>query len=226
LQILFEDDDLLVLDKAAGMVVHPGAGNQEHTLVNALLSHCTTLSGIGGKERPGIVHRLDKETSGCLVVAKNDIAHRELSRQFAARTLKKVYLALVSGRVKNPAGFVDAPIERHPGSPTAHGCVEDAARALSAHGVSRVGVGRRDEPRRVHAPQWPHASNPCAHAPPRASPARRQSIWGESVESIRASDVACLEAGLHASESGDWREFEAPVPADFNEALGRLGLAV
>ena len=69
LQILFEDEDLLVLDKAAGMVVHPGAGNQEHTLVNALLSHCRTLSGIGGKERPGIVHRLDKETSGCLVVA-------------------------------------------------------------------------------------------------------------------------------------------------------------
>src|SRR5438128_9246380 len=87
--ILFEDDDLIVLDKPAGMVVHPGAGNQEHTLVNALLNHCRTLSGIGGKERPGIVHRLDKETSGCLVVAKNDTAHRELSRQFAARTMKK-----------------------------------------------------------------------------------------------------------------------------------------
>ncbi len=88
LQILFEDEDLLVIDKPAGMVVHPGAGNLEHTLVNALLHHCHALSGIGGKERPGIVHRLDKETSGCLVVAKNDAAHRELSRQFAARTLK------------------------------------------------------------------------------------------------------------------------------------------
>ncbi len=84
LNVLFEDDDLIVINKPAGLTVHPGAGQREHTLVNALLSHCRTLSGIGGKERPGIVHRLDKETSGCLVVAKNDIAHRELSRQFAA----------------------------------------------------------------------------------------------------------------------------------------------
>ncbi|HMJ06708.1 MAG TPA: RluA family pseudouridine synthase, partial [Chthoniobacterales bacterium] len=82
--VLHEDGDLIVLDKPAGLVVHPGAGNAEHTLVNALLHHCPTLSGIGGKERPGIVHRLDKETSGCLVVAKNDATHRELSKQFAA----------------------------------------------------------------------------------------------------------------------------------------------
>src|SRR5882757_8076534 len=82
LEILFEDNDLVVVNKPAGLVVHPGAGHREHTLVNALLNHCSMLSGIGGKERPGIVHRLDKETSGCLVVAKNDIAHRELSKQF------------------------------------------------------------------------------------------------------------------------------------------------
>src|SRR5437764_1012054 len=86
LEILFEDDDLIVINKPAGMTVHPGAGHHEHTLVNALLHHCSTLSGIGGKERPGIVHRLDKETSGCLVAATNDIAHRELSKQFATRT--------------------------------------------------------------------------------------------------------------------------------------------
>ena len=89
LDILFEDDDLLVINKPAGMVVHPGAGNTSRTLVNALLAHCRTLSGIGGKERPGIVHRLDKETSGCLVVAKNDAAHQSLSRQFAERTVEK-----------------------------------------------------------------------------------------------------------------------------------------
>src|SRR5205085_9872023 len=88
LEILYEDDDLIVINKPAGLVVHPGAGHREHTLVNALLHHCPTLSGIGGQERPGIVHRLDKETSGCLVVAKNDFAHLELSRQFAARTEK------------------------------------------------------------------------------------------------------------------------------------------
>ena len=114
LNILFEDDDLLVINKPAGMVVHPGAGNTTHTLVNALLAHCRTLSGIGGKERPGIVHRLDKETSGCLVVAKNDATHQSLSRQFAERTVEKIYLALVAGTMRKAHGIIEASIGRHP----------------------------------------------------------------------------------------------------------------
>ncbi len=114
LEILFEDDDLLVLNKPAGLIVHPGAGNQTHTLVNALLYHCPNLSGIGGQQRPGIVHRLDKETSGCLVVAKNDVAHQDLSRQFAEREVKKIYLAIVAGTLKRPRGTIDAAIGRHP----------------------------------------------------------------------------------------------------------------
>src|SRR6266481_4978805 len=114
LDVLFEEEDLIVINKPAGLTVHPGAGQREHTLVNALLSYCTTLSGIGGKERPGIVHRLDKETSGCLVVAKNDTAHRELSKQFAARTVEKIYLALVAGKLRKPAGIIDEKIGRHP----------------------------------------------------------------------------------------------------------------
>jgi 23S rRNA pseudouridine1911/1915/1917 synthase len=114
LEILFEDDDLLVVNKPAGLVVHPGAGNQRHTLVNALLYHCTSLSGIGGKQRPGIVHRLDRETSGCLVAVKNDVAHQHLSRQFAEREVKKIYLALVSGTPKRPRGTIEVPIGRHP----------------------------------------------------------------------------------------------------------------
>src|SRR4051812_37564278 len=114
LEILFEDDDLLVLNKPAGLVVHPGAGHQQHTLVNALLAHCKNLSVIGGKERPGIVHRLDKETSGALVVAKNDAAHRDLSKQFADRTTGKVYLALVAGTPRKSFGTIDAAIARHP----------------------------------------------------------------------------------------------------------------
>ncbi len=114
LEILFEDDDLLVLNKPAGLVVHPGAGNQTHTLVNALLHHCTNLSGIGGKQRPGIVHRLDKETSGCLVVAKNDGAHQQLARQFAEREVEKIYLALAAGLFKRRRGTIDAAIGRHP----------------------------------------------------------------------------------------------------------------
>jgi 23S rRNA pseudouridine1911/1915/1917 synthase len=114
LEILFEDDDLLVLNKPAGLVVHPGAGHAQHTLVNALLHHCPSLSGIGGKERPGIVHRLDKETSGCLVVAKNDEAHRGLSEQFAERSVEKIYLALVAGKLRKGAGIIEASIGRHP----------------------------------------------------------------------------------------------------------------
>src|SRR6267378_3097568 len=114
LEILFEDDDLIVINKPAGLVVHPGAGHREHTLVNALLNHCSMLSGIGGKERPGIVHRLDKDTSGCLVVAKNDEAHRGLSSQFAARTVEKVYLALVRGKLRKGSGVIEADIGRHP----------------------------------------------------------------------------------------------------------------
>src|SRR5450755_4161441 len=96
LDILFEDNSLLVINKPAGLVVHPAAGNEEHTLVNALLFHChDSLSGIGGVARPGIVHRLDKETSGCLVVAKNDETHIALSAQFAERRVKKIYHAIV-----------------------------------------------------------------------------------------------------------------------------------
>src|SRR5580698_9402603 len=115
LDILFEDKDLLVLNKPAGLVVHPAAGHEEHTLVNALLHHCAgQLSGIGGVARPGIVHRLDKETSGCLVVAKNDEAHIALAEQFAGRTLEKIYHAIVCGQVPRARGEMRAAIARHP----------------------------------------------------------------------------------------------------------------
>ncbi len=114
LDILFEDEHLLVLHKPAGMVVHPGAGNFTGTLVSALLHHCGELSSVGGVQRPGIVHRLDKETSGCLVVAKTDASHQSLSEQFAGREVKKVYLAVTVGAPRYRTGKVDAPIERHP----------------------------------------------------------------------------------------------------------------
>jgi 23S rRNA pseudouridine1911/1915/1917 synthase len=113
LAILHEDSDLLVVNKPAGLVVHPGAGNDTGTLVHALLHHCRDLSGIGGVERPGIVHRLDKETSGCLVIAKNDFAHQALSGQFAGRSVEKTYLAIVEGTPRWPSGIIDAPIDRH-----------------------------------------------------------------------------------------------------------------
>ena len=115
LDILFEDESLLVVNKPPGLVVHPAAGHEEHTLVNALLHHCRgSLSGIGGVARPGIVHRLDKETSGCLVVAKNDITHLALAEQFASRTVKKIYHALVCGVPVREGGEIHAAIARHP----------------------------------------------------------------------------------------------------------------
>jgi 23S rRNA pseudouridine1911/1915/1917 synthase len=115
LDILFEDKSLLVVNKPAGLVVHPAAGHEEHTLVNALLHHCKgSLSGIGGVARPGIVHRLDKETSGCLVIAKNDGTHLALSEQFASREVKKIYHALVCGEPGRATGEIRAAIARHP----------------------------------------------------------------------------------------------------------------
>ena len=115
LDILFEDRSLLVLNKPAGLVVHPAAGHEEHTLVNALLHHCRgSLSGIGGVARPGIVHRLDKETSGCLVIAKNDGTHLALSRQFAAREVGKIYNAILCGELARDSGEIRAAIARHP----------------------------------------------------------------------------------------------------------------
>ena len=114
LQILYEDDDLAVVVKPCGMVVHPAAGNEDGTLVNALLFHLKNLSGIGGALRPGIVHRLDKDTSGLLLVAKNDATHAALSDALKARTIHKTYRAVARGAFKEPTGVVEAPIGRSP----------------------------------------------------------------------------------------------------------------
>jgi 23S rRNA pseudouridine1911/1915/1917 synthase len=113
LKVAFEDEHLLVVDKPAGLVVHPAAGNLDGTLVNALLHHCGgSLSGIGGVARPGIVHRIDKDTSGLLVVAKTDVAHEGLAKQFAAHSVDRRYLAIVSGVPKSSEGMIDAPLAR------------------------------------------------------------------------------------------------------------------
>jgi 23S rRNA pseudouridine1911/1915/1917 synthase len=114
LEILYEDADVVVINKPAGMVVHQGAGNSTGTLVNALLGHCDDLSGIGGELRPGIVHRIDKDTSGILVVAKNDRAHQSLSEQFRLHSVKRVYRALVFGAPREESGRIESAIGRHP----------------------------------------------------------------------------------------------------------------
>lgn len=114
LKIIYEDSEILVIDKPSGMVVHPGAGNKKGTLVNALLGRGSPLSSVGGMQRPGIVHRLDKDTSGILLVAKNNNAHRVLQSQFESRSLSKTYIAIVKGRVEFEQGHIDKPIGHHP----------------------------------------------------------------------------------------------------------------
>ena len=115
IDVIYEDDDIIVVNKKSGMVVHPAAGNPDGTLVNALLYHCgDSLSGVGGVARPGIVHRIDKDTSGLLVVAKNDAAHLSLSEQLKTHSVSRVYHAVVVGNLKEPSGTVNEPIGRHP----------------------------------------------------------------------------------------------------------------
>lgn len=151
LDIVYEDKDLIVIDKPAGLVVHPAAGNQTGTLVNALIAHCgASLSGIGGEKRPGIVHRLDKDTSGLLVVAKNDKAHRSLSAQFAdhGRTnqLSRGYIALSWGVPKPDRGTIDAPIARDPRSRVKMAVRKGGKEAVTHYEVLRKYLGADEKP--------------------------------------------------------------------------------
>ncbi len=134
LQIMYEDSDLLVVNKPKGMVVHPAAGNHSGTLVNALLAHCgNSLSGINGVIRPGIVHRIDKDTSGLLIVAKNDFAHKNLAAQIKAHSFTRIYEAVVHGDLKEDDGTIDAPIGRHPVNRKKMAVTEKNARSAVTH---------------------------------------------------------------------------------------------
>jgi 23S rRNA pseudouridine1911/1915/1917 synthase len=218
LEILFEDDDLIVINKPPGLVVHPGAGHREHTLVNALLNHCETLSGIGGKERPGIVHRLDKETSGCLVVAKNDAAHRDLSKQFAARTVEKIYLALVAGKLRKPTGVIEEKIGRHP----VH------RKRMSA--ITLRGRAAKTEYRAVRSSDWATLIECRLHSG-RTHQIRvhlhhlGHPVLGDKVYAPRLAKDFPRQM-LHAWKLGfrhprieEWKSFEAPLPHDFAAAI-------
>jgi 23S rRNA pseudouridine1911/1915/1917 synthase len=223
LTILYEDDDLIVINKAPGMTVHPGAGHREHTLVNALLHHCSTLSGIGGKERPGIVHRLDKETSGCLVAAKNDAAHRELSKQFTARTVEKIYLALVAGKLRKETGVIESKIGRHPvhrqrmsvSSPRGRAAKTEYRVLRSSEQASliecRLHSGRTHQIR-VHLH---HLGNPVLG----------DKIYAPSlVKNFPRQMLHAWKLGFQHPRTGEWRTFEAPLPADFKQAIEETGL--
>ena len=134
LDIVYEDEDLIVVNKERGMVVHPAPGHPDGTLVNALLFHCgDSLSGIGGEKRPGIVHRIDKDTSGLLIVAKNDFAHQALSAQLADRSLSRVYEAVVRGRLREETGTINRPIGRHPTDRKRMAVTEKNSRSAVTH---------------------------------------------------------------------------------------------
>src|SRR5215472_8872071 len=221
LTILYEDDDLIVINKAAGMTVHPGAGQCEHTLVNALLHHCSTLSGIGGKERPGIVHRLDKETSGCLVVAKNDLAHRELSKQFAARTVEKIYLALVAGRLCKATGVIEEKIGRHP----VH---RQRMRVTSVRGRSakteyRVIRSSKEASLiecRLHTGRTHQIRVHLHHL---GQPVLGDKVYAQhAAKSFPRQILHAWKLGFHHPRTGEWKNFEAPLPPDFATAMAMV----
>jgi 23S rRNA pseudouridine1911/1915/1917 synthase len=224
LDILFEDSDLLVINKAAGLVVHPGAGHREHTLVNALLHHCPTLSGIGGEERPGIVHRLDKETSGCLVVAKSDVAHRGLSAQFAARVVEKVYLALAAGKLRKGSGVIQAEIGRHPVQRQRMTIAR--SRGRTAKTEYRV-VGSGDNATlvecRLHSGRTHQIRVHLHHL---GHPVLGDKIYAPKLaKNFPRQMLHAWKLGFRHPRTDEWKIFEAPVPDDFEEALKSVGVS-
>jgi 23S rRNA pseudouridine1911/1915/1917 synthase len=232
LEILFEDPDLIVLNKAPDLVVHPAAGHEDGTLVNALLHHCQgQLSGIGGVARPGIVHRLDKDTSGCLVVAKNDTAHMALAEQFAGRNVEKVYEAIVCGLLRREAGDIHAAIARHPshrkrmavdeGGREAWTSYRVLARLNSATHVEALLHTGRTHQIRIH---FQHLGHPLVG----------DDVYGKR-QNVRLKELTRYTAPrqmLHARKlafthprSGKHIAFEAPLPEDFTAALRALRAA-
>ena len=221
--VVYEDEQIIVVDKPAGLTVHPAPGHPDGTLVNALLALVPELPGIGGTQRPGIVHRLDKDTSGLIVVAKTDAAHRSLTRQLKERSVGKTYLALVSGLVKGD-GSIDAPIGRNPRRRKQMG--GGRIRPSGSHGVSGPRAVRRAAGQ-VHVGRGPPHDR--ADAPDPSSPgARWPSLVGDPVYGKRSVLVprhflhaARLELAIPPGES-ERRTFESPLPEDLAGALAAL----
>ena len=223
LNILYEDEHLIVINKPAGLVVHPAAGHSDGTLVNALLAHCTELSGINGTQRPGIVHRLDKDTSGVMVVAKSDRAHQDLQAQIQAKTARREYLGIVRGVPKNESGLIDAPIDRHRSDRKKMAVVEDGRRAVTHWQVQeRLGnytlvkfdleTGRTHQIR-VHAAHmgWAIAGDPVYGHPNKET---SQYLSGQALHAWRLTFTHPITGEIIANT--------APLPTNFEKFLTAL----
>ncbi|MDP4159041.1 MAG: RluA family pseudouridine synthase [Bacillota bacterium] len=222
IEVLYEDEDVLVVNKPQGMVVHPAPGAWTGTLVNALLFYCDNLSGINGVLRPGIVHRIDKDTSGILVVAKNDLAHQRLAAQLKEHTMARRYLALVNGVVSEPSGTVDAPIGRDPSDRKRMAVVTHHSKRAVTHytvlerfGEStylevRLETGRTHQIR-VH---MAYVKHPVLGDPLYGPKKNRFGLNGQMLHAARL--------GFEHPRNGKWMEFNAPVPDLFADLIKRL----
>ncbi|MEA5114136.1 MAG: RluA family pseudouridine synthase [Geobacteraceae bacterium] len=231
LSILYEDSDLIVVDKPAGMPVHPGAGNPGGTLVNALLAHCRDLSGIGGEIRPGIVHRIDKGTTGVLVVAKNDRAHLALSRQFKEHSIKRVYVAFVYGSPAKDKGTIEGDIGRHPvDRKRMSGSARSGKRAVTHWKVTgrfgpvavlelRLETGRTHQIR-VHLSEagFPLLGDPVYGGSGRISQIRDTELRA-MVRRLGRQALHARTLGFIHPASGEYLEFSSPLPGDMGELL-------
>jgi 23S rRNA pseudouridine1911/1915/1917 synthase len=223
LEIVYENGDLLVIDKPAGMVVHPAAGHWHGTLVNAVLYHCPDLEGVGGVHRPGIVHRLDKDTSGLIVVAKNDRAHRDLQAQFKGREVQKLYLALVYGLVSPPSGEIAAAIGRDVRQ-RKRMAIEPGGRAAITR-YETLGYYRKHTLLACH-PLTGRTHQIRVHLAHIRHPIVGDSVYGGK----RKPPAPCPRQFLHAHRirfrlpgTGEEVEFTSPLPADLQEVLDALG---
>ncbi len=222
LRIVYEDGDLLVVDKPAGLAVHPSPGHSSHTLVHAVLARCPNLSSIGGEGRPGIVHRLDKDTSGLVIVAKNDGAHLSLARQLKERRVEKTYLALVEGRIEPADAVIDAPIGRHPRHRKRMAVVEGGREARTRYRLLREVDGRsllevRPETGRTHQIRvhLAAAGHPVAGDP---TYGRR----GPPPGGLRRQFLHAQRLAFRHPRSGERLELEAPLPEDLAAVLREL----
>ena len=223
LDILYEDDDILIVNKPKGMVVHPAAGHYSGTLVNALMYHCgESLSGINGVMRPGIVHRIDMDTTGSLLVCKNDQAHQKLAEQLKVHSIKRVYHAIVCGNLKEDSGTIDAPIGRHPVDRKKMSInYQNGLEAVTHYQVlERFGdytyISCRLETGRTHQIRVHMASI-------------RHPLLGDNVYGPQKCPFKLQGQTLHAKilgithpTTGEYMEFDAPLPEYFEDLLGRM----